>query len=240
MDVAAGTRAAFCARVSDIAIESPLEAAPPLRAPWQRRADQARDLQPVFSFKIRGAYNRMRQLDAAERGAASSPLGQQHAQGVAMAGGALGIDAVIVMPTTTPAIKVDAVRALGGRAVHGDTFDDAYAHARDRRRRGAGLHPPLRPRRHRRPQDIAACGRAVADRRRVRRRRRWPDRRHRRAHQAVSPETRVIGVEPTTAMRCRRRWPLASGYCRRVAVRRRRRRARWAPSRLHRAPASTR
>jgi threonine dehydratase len=122
------------ARVSEIAIESPLEAAPRLSARLGNAVRIKREgLQPVFSFKIRGAYNRMRQLDAAERGrgviAASAG---NHAQGVAMAGSALGIDAVIVMPTTTPAIKVDAVRALGGRAVlHGDTFDDAYAHARE-------------------------------------------------------------------------------------------------------------
>ncbi len=97
-------------------------------------------LQPAFSFKMRGAYNRMRQLDAAERqrGVIAASAGN-HAQGVAMAGRALGIDAVIVMPTTTPAIKVDAVRALGARTVlHGDTFDDAYAHAPPDRRTPRG------------------------------------------------------------------------------------------------------
>ncbi|HSP98812.1 MAG TPA: threonine ammonia-lyase, biosynthetic [Candidatus Dormibacteraeota bacterium] len=122
------------ARVSDIAIESPLEPARRLSARLGNAVLIKREgLQPAFSFKIRGAYNKMRLLDAAQRrrGVIAASAGN-HAQGVAMAGGALGIDAVIVMPTTTPAIKVDAVRALGGRAVlHGDTFDDAYLHARE-------------------------------------------------------------------------------------------------------------
>ena len=121
------------ARVSDIAIESPLDPAPRLSARLGADVRLKREgLQPAFSFKIRGAFNKMRLLDAAQRarGVIAASAGN-HAQGVAMAGGALGIDALIVMPTTTPAIKVDAVRALGARAVlHGDTFDDAYAHAR--------------------------------------------------------------------------------------------------------------
>jgi threonine dehydratase len=120
------------ARVSDIAIESPLDPAPRLSARLGADVRLKREgLQPAFSFKIRGAFNKMRQLDGEQRarGVIAASAGN-HAQGVAMAGGALGIDALIVMPTTTPAIKVDAVRALGARTVlHGDTFDDAYAHA---------------------------------------------------------------------------------------------------------------
>jgi len=120
------------ARVSDIAIETPLELIPRLSARLGQRVLLKREgLQPAFSFKVRGAYNKMRQLSPAQRqrGVIAASAGN-HAQGVAMAGRALGIDAAIVMPTTTPAIKVESVRALGGRAIlHGDTFDDAYAHA---------------------------------------------------------------------------------------------------------------
>src|SRR5262245_7196601 len=120
------------ARVSDIAIETPLERAARLSARLGNLVLLKREgLQPAFSFKVRGAYNKMRQLTADERarGVIAASAGN-HAQGVAMAGQALDIDAVIVMPTTTPAIKVDAVVARGARAIlHGDTFDDAYAHA---------------------------------------------------------------------------------------------------------------
>jgi threonine dehydratase len=120
------------ARVSDIAIETPLERVPRLSARLDNSVLLKREgLQPAFSFKVRGAYNKMRQLDPAQRrrGVIAASAGN-HAQGVAMAGRALGIDAVIVMPTTTPTIKVESVRALGGRAVlHGDSFDDAHAHA---------------------------------------------------------------------------------------------------------------
>ena len=120
------------ARVYDIAIETPLERAARLSTRLGNTVLLKREgLQPAYSFKIRGAYNKMRQLDAAarRRGVIAASAGN-HAQGVAMAGRALGIDALIVMPTTTPAIKVDAVRALGAQAVlHGDAFDDAFAHA---------------------------------------------------------------------------------------------------------------
>ncbi|MEO8603474.1 MAG: threonine ammonia-lyase, biosynthetic [bacterium] len=120
------------ARVSDIAIETPLERADRLSTRLGNTVLLKREgLQPAFSFKVRGAYNKMRQLDAAarRRGVIAASAGN-HAQGVAMAGRALGIEALIVMPTTTPSIKVDAVRALGAQAVlHGDSFDDAYAHA---------------------------------------------------------------------------------------------------------------
>src|SRR5262245_52441606 len=117
------------ARVSDIAIETPLERSPRLSARLDNTVLLKREgLQPAFSFKVRGAYNKMRGLDAEQRrrGAIAASAGN-HAQGVAMAGRALAIDTLIVMPTTTPGIKVDAVRAFGGRVVlHGDGFDDAY------------------------------------------------------------------------------------------------------------------
>src|SRR5262249_24112942 len=107
------------ARVSEIAVETPLEPLPRLSARLGPTGLLKREgLQPAFPCKVRGAYNRMRQLGADERarGVIAASAGN-HAQGVAMAGRALGIDAIIVMPTTTPAIKVDAVRALGAHAI---------------------------------------------------------------------------------------------------------------------------
>ncbi|MGD8430542.1 MAG: pyridoxal-phosphate dependent enzyme, partial [Ectothiorhodospiraceae bacterium] len=89
------------------------------------------DLQPVFSFKIRGAYNKISGLsrEQLERGVICSSAGN-HAQGVALAARKLGIKSVIVMPRTAPAIKVNAVRNFGGRVVlHGDSYDEAKAHA---------------------------------------------------------------------------------------------------------------
>jgi threonine dehydratase len=89
------------------------------------------DLQPVFSFKLRGAYNKMRQLDAAQRarGVIAASAGN-HAQGVALAARRLGIHARIVMPNTTPAIKLEAVRELGADTVLiGDSYDEALEHA---------------------------------------------------------------------------------------------------------------
>ena len=89
------------------------------------------DLQPVFSFKLRGAYNKIANLSetVARRGVICASAGN-HAQGVALAAQRRGIPAVIVMPVTTPAIKVQAVAALGGEVVlHGDVFDSAYEHA---------------------------------------------------------------------------------------------------------------
>ena len=120
------------ARVSDIAIETPLERVSRLSERLDNTVLLKREgPQPAFSFKVRGAYNKMRGLDDAQRrrGVIAASAGN-HAQGVAMAGRALGIDALIVMPTTAPAIKVESVRALGGRAtLYGDTFEDAYRHA---------------------------------------------------------------------------------------------------------------
>jgi threonine dehydratase len=90
------------------------------------------DLQPIFSFKIRGAYNKIARLseDGRRAGVVCASAGN-HGQGVALSGRRLGIEALIVMPVTTPLIKIDAVRHLGGEVLlHGDTFDDAYAFAR--------------------------------------------------------------------------------------------------------------
>lgn len=120
------------ADVYDVAIESPLDAAPRLSARIGNHVSLKReDLQPVFSFKLRGAQNKISKLSDAvlDRGIICSSAGN-HAQGVALAARRRGIRAVIVMPKSTPAIKVDAVRALGGEVVlHGDTYDDANAHA---------------------------------------------------------------------------------------------------------------
>jgi len=120
------------ARVYDVAVETPLDFAPRLSARLGERVWLKReDLQPVFSFKLRGAYNKLRQLTAAERerGVLAASAGN-HAQGVALAAQRLGLQAVIVMPTTTPAIKVEAVQTWGARTVLvGDSYDDAYAHA---------------------------------------------------------------------------------------------------------------
>jgi len=122
------------ARVYDVAIRSPLELAANLSERLDNRVLLKReDLQPVFSFKLRGAYNKIASLpdDAVDRGVICSSAGN-HAQGVALAARRRGIRAVIVMPVTTPRIKVDAVRALRGEVVlHGDAYDDAYARARE-------------------------------------------------------------------------------------------------------------
>ncbi|HWK62512.1 MAG TPA: pyridoxal-phosphate dependent enzyme, partial [Eoetvoesiella sp.] len=119
-------------KVYDVAIESPLEFAPQISARIQNKIYLKReDTQVVFSFKLRGAYNKMANLSAAElkRGVICASAGN-HAQGVALSARKLGCRAVIVMPTTTPNVKVEAVRALGGEAVlAGDSFSDAYAHA---------------------------------------------------------------------------------------------------------------
>ena len=123
----------LAARVYDVAIESPLDPMPRLT---QRLGVQVllkrEDLQPVFSFKLRGAYNKIVSLppEVRARGIITASAGN-HAQGVALAATKLGIEATIVMPRTTPSIKVDAVRRLGGNAVlFGDAFEDALAHAR--------------------------------------------------------------------------------------------------------------
>lgn len=120
------------ARVYDVAIESPLEQAQRLSARLQNRIWMKReDLQPVFSFKLRGAYNKLYQLSRKMplKGVIAASAGN-HAQGVALAASRMGVAAVIVMPQTTPRIKVDAVRALGAKTIlHGDTYDEAYEYA---------------------------------------------------------------------------------------------------------------
>lgn len=120
------------ARVYDVAIESPLDAAPRLsRRLGNTVLLKREDLQPVFSFKLRGAYNKIAHLSqtAAERGVICASAGN-HAQGVALAARRRGIQAVIVMPQTTPHIKVQAVLDLGGEVIlHGDDYDAACARA---------------------------------------------------------------------------------------------------------------
>ena len=125
-------RLALTSKVYGAAIETALSEAPGLsRRTGNRVLLKREDQQPIFSFKIRGAYNKMSQLTAAEaaRGVICASAGN-HAQGVAFAAQALGIRAVIVMPATTPDIKVQACRQRGAEVVlHGDSFSDAEAHA---------------------------------------------------------------------------------------------------------------
>ncbi|MDO9025622.1 MAG: threonine ammonia-lyase, biosynthetic [Zwartia sp.] len=119
-------------KVYDVAVETALELAPQLSMRTGNTILLKReDTQSVFSFKLRGAYNKMAHLPKAAltRGVIAASAGN-HAQGVALSAKRLGCKAVIVMPTTTPGVKVDAVRALGADVVlHGDSFSDAYAHA---------------------------------------------------------------------------------------------------------------
>ncbi len=121
------------ARVYDVAIESPLERAPLLTERIGRELLLKReDLQPVFSFKLRGAYNKLAHLSpsALARGVICASAGN-HAQGVALAAQRMGARAIVVMPEVTPSIKVQAVRARGAEVVlHGASFDDANTHAR--------------------------------------------------------------------------------------------------------------
>ncbi|RYF51165.1 MAG: threonine ammonia-lyase, biosynthetic, partial [Comamonadaceae bacterium] len=120
------------ARVYDVAVESDLQPAHAL----SRRLNnlvllKREDQQPVFSFKLRGAYNKMAHLsqEQLDKGVICASAGN-HAQGVAMSARKLGTRAVVVMPTTTPQLKVDAVKTLGGDVVlHGDSYSDAYEHA---------------------------------------------------------------------------------------------------------------
>ncbi|MBU3655840.1 MAG: threonine ammonia-lyase, biosynthetic, partial [Alphaproteobacteria bacterium] len=120
------------ARVYDVAIETPLQEAPQLSARLGHRVLLKReDLQPVFSFKLRGAYNKMASLSPAQlkRGVIAASAGN-HAQGVALAAQKLGTTATIVMPVTTPSIKVEAVARRHGQVVlHGANFDEAFADA---------------------------------------------------------------------------------------------------------------
>jgi threonine dehydratase len=121
------------ARVYDVAVESPLE---PARTLSRRIGNHVllkrEDQQPVFSFKLRGAYNKMAHLSPEERsrGVICASAGN-HAQGVALSARKLGCQATVVMPVTTPKLKVDAVRAFGAEVVLlGDSYSDAHAHAK--------------------------------------------------------------------------------------------------------------
>jgi threonine dehydratase len=123
------------ARVYDVAVETPLEFAPALSARLDNQIFYKReDTQSVFSFKLRGAYNKIAHLTPAQlkRGVICASAGN-HAQGVALSAKKKNIKAIIVMPTTTPPVKIDAVRSFGGDNVeivlHGESYNDAYDHA---------------------------------------------------------------------------------------------------------------
>ncbi|KAM3104987.1 pyridoxal-phosphate dependent enzyme, partial [Phormidesmis sp. 146-33] len=121
------------ARVYEVAQETPLDYAPNLSVRLGNKVLLKReDMQSVFSFKLRGAYNKMAQLppDVLAQGVIAASAGN-HAQGVALGARHLGTTAMIVMPLTTPQVKIKAVKARGGEVIlHGDTYDEAYAYAR--------------------------------------------------------------------------------------------------------------
>ncbi|MCQ2444404.1 MAG: pyridoxal-phosphate dependent enzyme, partial [Mailhella sp.] len=132
--------------VYDVAVVTPLQHLEKLSERLGNRIYLKReDLQPVHSFKLRGAYNKIAQLpeEARARGIVAASAGN-HAQGCALSGSKLGVNATIVMPTTTPDIKVDAVRRFGGNVVlHGSSFDEAYAESiRLSKEKGLTLIPP--------------------------------------------------------------------------------------------------
>ena len=140
------------AKVYDVAIESALDPAPAIsRRLGNHVLLKREDQQPVFSFKLRGAYNKMAHLSARQlaRGVICASAGN-HAQGVALAAQRLGCKAVIVMPVTTPRIKVDAVKARGAKVkLHGDTYSDAYTEAmRIKRQRGLAFRSSACATRH--------------------------------------------------------------------------------------------
>jgi threonine dehydratase len=193
------------AKVYDVAIETPLDPAPALSARLGNTILVKReDKQPVFSFKLRGAYNKMAHLSAEElaRGVICASAGN-HAQGVALAAQRLGATAVIVMPVTTPRIKVAAVAARGARVeLHGDSYHEASLHARQlaKKQRLTFVHPYDDPlviagqgtigmeilRQHSAPIDaifvpVGGGGLIAGIAAYVKR---------------ISPRTRVIGVEP--------------------------------------------
>ncbi|MFL0805459.1 MAG: threonine ammonia-lyase, biosynthetic [Agarilytica sp.] len=120
------------ARIYDLAVETPLDAVPLISSRIGNNVLLKReDLQPVFSFKVRGAYNKLRRLSDEQKanGVVAASAGN-HAQGLALAAQHLGIKAIIVMPKTTPAIKVDAVKRRGAKVVlMGDAYDGAAEHA---------------------------------------------------------------------------------------------------------------
>jgi threonine dehydratase len=134
------------ARVYDVAVETPLESAPTIS---RRTGNQVflkrEDMQSVFSFKLRGAYNKMANLPPAalKKGVIAASAGN-HAQGVALASQRLGCHATIVMPATTPQIKVDAVKSRGAKVVlQGDSYDEAYHHALEiaKKTKATFVHP---------------------------------------------------------------------------------------------------
>ena len=139
-------RKILTSRVYDVAIESPLERAPGLsRRTGNTLLLKREDMQSVFSFKLRGAYNKMAHLAPAalRRGVICASAGN-HAQGVALSAQKLGCEATIVMPATTPQIKVQAVKSRGGRVVlYGDSYDEASAHARklEKQKKLTFVHP---------------------------------------------------------------------------------------------------
>ena len=162
----------LASRVYDVAIESPLHEARSLSRALNNRVFLKReDLQSVFSFKLRGAYNKMAQLSAEDRarGVIAASAGN-HAQGVALAANRLGVKAHIVMGRNTPDIKVSAVRDLGARVIlHGDNFDEARDHANEldgqaRLHLRASVRRPRRDRwaRHCRYGDPQSAQRAAA------------------------------------------------------------------------------
>ena len=120
------------AQIYDLVVKTPVDDAPQLSSRLGNRVLLKReDLQPIFSFKLRGAYNKMLSLSQAEldRGVIAASAGN-HAQGLAMAANKIGADAIIVMPTTTPQIKVNAVKSLGATVfLEGDSYDEASDYA---------------------------------------------------------------------------------------------------------------
>src|SRR3954471_17616711 len=193
------------AKVYDVAIASPLEAAPAISRRMRNTILLKReDKQPVFSFKLRGAYNKMASLKPEQlaRGVICASAGN-HAQGVALSAQRLGTHATIVMPVTTPRIKVQAVAARGGHVeLHGDSYHEAYLHAKKlaRKQGMTFVHPYDDPlviagqgtigleilRQHAHPIDaifvpVGGGGLIAGVAAYVKR---------------VSPRTRVIGVEP--------------------------------------------
>lgn len=201
--------AILTARVYDVAIDSPLQHAPQLSNRLQNRVLLKReDTQPVFSFKLRGAFNKIHKLY--QQGALSSGViaasAGNHAQGVALAAQTLGLRAVIVMPETTPPIKVEAVRRRGAEIVlAGDVFDDAFARAQQlMEQEGLVYIPPYDD-----PDIIAGQGTVAAEILRA-----HPDPIHAvfvpvgggglaagmcAYIKALRPEVKVIGVEPNDA-----------------------------------------
>ena len=196
------------AKVYDVAIESPLELAPAIsRRTGNHILLKREDKQPIFSFKLRGAYNKMANLKPAQMaaGVICASAGN-HAQGVALAAQRLGVRATIVMPVTTPRIKVAAVAARGAKVeLHGDSYFEAYRHALSLARKGKAtfVHPYDDPlviagqgtvgveilRQHSRPIDaifvpVGGGGLIAGIAAYVKR---------------VAPRTKVIGVEPVDA-----------------------------------------